>query len=160
MGKMFSTAGTKYFIGGALSDKDGDFAEADFASISWTEIKGTTNLGQIGDSATLITSDQINTARTKKKKGTYNAGSMALVCDQDLTDPGQLALIAAGKSPNNFAFKIEATDAPVGGEPSQRLFIGLVMGTPETFEGANDARKLQANIEINSNIVLVAAEEA
>jgi hypothetical protein len=85
---------------------------------------------------------------------------MALVCDQDLSDAGQLALIAAGKTRNNYPFKIEATDAPVGGTASQRLFLGLVMGTPETFEGANDVRKLQANIEINSNIVVVAAEEA
>lgn len=160
MAKMHSTAGTKYFIGGALEDQDDAFDATDFTSVTWVEIKGTTNLGQIGDSAALITSDQINTSRTKKMKGVYNAGSMALVCDQDLTDPGQLALIAAGKSSSNFAFKIEATDAPIGGTPSQRLFIGLVMGTPETFDGANDVRKLQATIEINSNIVSVAAEAA
>ncbi|HCO54690.1 MAG TPA: hypothetical protein DIT93_06690 [Pelagibacterium sp.] len=160
MGKMFATANTKISIGTAIDDQDDDFVAADFTSQTWTEIGGTTNLGQIGDAAELITSNQIARGRTKKAKGTYNAGSMAIVCDLDPEDAGQTALVAAGGNRSNFAFKIEFDDAPAGGTPSTRYFIGLVMGTPEVFEDANSAKKLNATLEVNSNIVKVAAAEA
>lgn len=42
---------------------------------------------------------------------------------------------------------------------SQRLFVGLVMGAAETGGGANTIRNLDSTIEINSNIVLVAATQ-
>ncbi|WP_404404893.1 hypothetical protein [Pelagibacterium halotolerans] len=157
MGKMFATANTKIFIGGVTADQDTDFVEADFSGETWTEIGGTTNLGQIGDTAELITSNQITRGRTKKAKGTFNAGSMAIVCDLDPDDAGQTALAAAGGARDNYAFKIEFDDAPSGGTPSTRYFIGLVMGTPEVFEDANSAKKLNTTIEVNSNIVKVAA---
>lgn len=160
MGKMFSTANTKIFVGAAIADQSDDFDATDFASETWTEIGGTTNLGQIGDTAELITSNQITSGRTKKAKGTFNAGSMAIVCDLDPDDAGQTALIAAGAARSNYAFKIEFPDAPASGTPSTRYFIALVMGTPEVYEDANSTKKLNATLEVNSNIVKVAAAAA
>ncbi|MEQ8446922.1 MAG: hypothetical protein RIB57_13640 [Pelagibacterium sp.] len=160
MGKMFATANTKIFVGTAIEDQDDDFDAADFTGQTWTEIGGTTNLGQIGDAAELITSNQIARGRTKKAKGTVNAGSMAIVCDLDPGDAGQTALVAAGGAKDNYAFKIEFDDAPAGGTPTTRYFIALVMGTPEVYEEANSAKKLNATLEVNSNIVRVAAAEA
>lgn len=43
--------------------------------------------------------------------------------------------------------------------PSKRYFIGLVMGAQETAGGANTIRNLEGTIEINSNIVTVAATQ-
>lgn len=149
-------ARTKIYIGGPLADKDEDFDAADFTSQTWVRINGATNLSSIGDSYQLVTSDQIGVGRTKKGKGTANAGSQALIFDINSEDAGQLALIAAGSSPENFAFKLEWDDAPEGGTPTHRMFIALVMGTPEQYEGANDPKKLSAPLEINSNIVRVA----
>lgn len=48
------------------------------------------------------------------------------------------------------------TTAPT---PSQRLFIGLVMGAQETAGDANTIRNLEATIEINSNIVPIASTQ-
>lgn len=159
MADLYPVAGKRIFIGGVVATKKTDFVAADFAGQSWIEIDGWETMGAIGDAVALITTPLINRGRDVKLKGTANAPSMqnnfAVLSD----DPGQIALIAAGQgsNKNNYAFKIEGNDAPPAGTPSQRLFIGLVMGTPEQGGGANTADLLQGTIEINSNIVKVAA---
>ncbi len=157
MSNLFATAGTKLHIGAAKAFSGTDFTASDFTGESWTEIGGTTNLGSSGDTATLITSDQINRSRTRKAKGTRNAGSMEVVCDLDYADAGQLALIAAEKTNYSYAFKITYNDAPVGGTPSERYFVAFVMSQSEQLDEANSVMKLNATLEIDSNIVRVAA---
>jgi len=76
-------------------------------------------------------------------------------------DPGQVALIAAEKTPYNYAFKVELNDKPATGSApaaSHRLFIGLVTTAQEAGGEANTIQKLNSTIEINSNIVPVAAD--
>lgn len=82
MAKMYPVAGCKLYIGdAAIDDQDDDFDAADFDAVSWTEVKGWVTMGAIGDTAQLVTSDQIGVARTKKAKGNRNAGSMENVFD-------------------------------------------------------------------------------
>jgi hypothetical protein len=159
MSHLFATAGSKLFIGAALAFNGTDLTAASFTSQTWIEIKGTTNLGSAGDTSELITSNQIGEARTRKLKGTRNAGSMQVVADLDYADPGQIALIAAEKAKESYAFKVEFNDAPVGGTPSERLFVALVMSTAEQFNEANSVMQMNATLEIDSNIVRVAAAE-
>ncbi len=238
MSNLFATAHTKTYIGGPKAFSDADFVASDFTGVSWTEIGGTTNLGSAGDTSELITSNQINSGRTRKLKGVRNAGSMSLVCDLDHNDPGQIALIAAEKSKDSFAFRIVPSDAPParsstvtmtiaepgvvtwnahglangdqvkfsttgalptgltagttyfvvgaaentfsvsatkGGAaiettstqsgvhtaitvptPSERLFVAFVMSSAEQFDEANSVMKLNATLEIDSNIARVA----
>jgi hypothetical protein len=78
------------------------------------------------------------------------------------TDAGQLALIAAEKTKSNYAFKISFDDAATSPpsptpQPSMRYFVGLVTTAQEAGGGANTIQKLNSTIEINSNIVHVAA---
>src|SRR5690606_6920689 len=110
-----------------------------------------------GDTANLITSDQIARSRTRKMKGTRNAGSMEVVCDLDYADAGQLALIAAEKTQHSYAFKITFNDAPAGGTPSERYFVAFVMSAGEQYDEANSVMKLNSTLEIDSNIVRVVA---
>lgn len=161
-GNVYPVAGMKIFIGGVIETKSSDFIESDFNAQSWVEIDGWETMGALGDNANLITAQLINRGRDIKMKGTANAGSMQSNFAVLQSDPGQLALIAAGAASNkeNYAFKIEGSDKPSSGaapQPSKRYFIGLVMGTPEQGGGANTVQLLQATIEINSNIVRVAA---
>lgn len=157
MSRLYATAGSKLYIGPAKAFNGTNFVASDFNSIAWTEIGGTTNLGAAGDTAQLITSDQINSARTRKLKGTKNAGSMAVVCDLDSADPGQIALIAAEASKDSFPFRLVFNDAPIGGTPSERLFVAFVMSSSEELNEANNVMKLNATLEIDSNIVPVPA---
>lgn len=157
MSHLFVTANSKIYIGAALAFAGVDLAAADFSSQVWTHIGGTTNLGSAGDTSELVTSNQIDIARTRKKKGTRNAGSMQVVADLDYADAGQLALIAAEKTPHSYAFRLVLDDAPAGGTPSERYFVAFVMTAGEQYEEANSALKLASTLEIDSNIVRVAA---
>lgn len=159
MSHLFATAGSKLFIGAAKAFNGTNFTASDFTSQTWVEIKGTTNLGAAGDTSELITSNRIAEARTRKLKGTRNAGSMQIVADLDYADAGQLALISAEKAKESYAFKITFNDAPVDGTPSERMFVALVMSASEQFNEANNVMALNATLEIDSNIVSVAAAE-
>lgn len=155
---LYPVAGSKIYIGGVLDDQADDFVAADFDGQSWALIDGWSQMGPIGDNAALITSNIINRGRDIKQKGTANAGSMQNVFAQMVDDPGQIALIAAAapSNRNNYAFRIDLNDAD-GGAPSKRYFVGLVMSAQESGGEANTIRNLNATIEINSNIVSVAA---
>lgn len=160
MGHLFTTAGSQLFIGGPLSFTGINFVQSDFNAVSWTKIGGTTNLGSSGDTSELVTSNQIDRDRTRKAKGVRNAGSMPLICDLDYADPGQIALIAAEKTRHTYAFKLVFNDAPVGGTPSERYFVALVMSAGEQYDEANSVMKLNSTLEIDSNIVRVPAAGA
>lgn len=160
MPTIYPVAGCKIFIGPAVDLPDGDVTAATFASTTWTEIKGWETMGTIGDSSALITTPLIGEGRDLKMKGTRNAGGMQANFAVIATDAGQLALIAAEATRNNYPFKIELNDKPVvGASPKNglRYFMGLVMGVPEQGGGANTARMVNSTIEINTNIVRVAA---
>lgn len=159
MSILLVTAKSKLAIGPVLAFENDDLDATDFTtgSPTYTLIGGTTNLGAAGDTSELITSNQIASGRTRKAKGTRNAGSMQVICDIDITDPGQLALIAAEKTRDSYSFRLQFDDAPAGGTPSTRYFTAFVMSTSEQYDEANSVMKLNATLEIDSNIVRVAA---
>ncbi|KQU81282.1 hypothetical protein ASD00_35195 [Ensifer sp. Root31] len=160
---IFTTANSKVFIGEPLAAKNADFVVADFADIDWTEIGGLENIGSVGDTSAEVTFDDIGKGRTQKLKGTRNAGNCELVMGIDYADPGQIALIAAEKTPHDYAFKIEFNDKPAAGaspKNSQRLFIAKVMSAAEALEQANNVMKFNATLGVNSNVVRVNASAA
>ena len=158
---LLPVAGMKIYIGAVLNDKSTDFIASDFTSAnaspdSWILIDGWEQMGPVGDAVTDIATTLINRGRTIHQKGTADAPAMSNEFAIIATDPGQLALIAAGAASvkNNYSFKIVGNET---GTPSVIYFIGLVMGTPEQGGQANTVRKLRANIQINSNVVTVPA---
>jgi hypothetical protein len=156
---LYPVAGCKFYISTLpFAEKSVDVVAADFAAVIWTEVKKWTQMGPYGDSAQLITTDLIGEGRTKKMKGTKNAGSMANVFATDTTDPGQQQIVAASKVLDNYAFKVELNDktGATGGSNSLREFYGLVMMSQEAGGGANTVQTLNGTVEINSNIVSVA----
>lgn len=157
---LYATAGCKLFIGTALDQKTTDFTAADFTSIVWTEIGGLDSLGSLGDTSQAITQSIIGEGRDKVLKGTRSGGNMEVVCAIDNADTGQLAAIAAEKTPFDYAFKLELNDKPATGaspKNGQRLFIAKVMSQAEVFDGANNVMKRNLTLAVNSNVVRVAA---
>lgn len=150
---IFATNGAKLYIGGVLAIKSDDFASSDFTSQVWVEIGETENLGTVGDTSAEISFDSIAANRTRRLKGTRNAGTMDVVCGIDYADLGQIALIAAEKTIHDYAFKLVLNDAPPGGTPSERLFIAKVASVAEAMDAANSVMKLNASLWVNSNIV-------
>lgn len=159
---LYPVAGSKIYIGGVKATQIADFVASDFSAVTWVEIDGWSQMGAIGDAAQVITTSLINRGRDVKQKGTRNAGSMQNVFAKISGDAGQAAVIAAEKTSSNYAFKIVFDDAatspaspvPVG---SQRLFVGLVTSAQEAGGAANTVQNLNVTIEINSNVVPVAA---
>ena len=160
MSKLFATAGSTLHIGGVLAFDGTDLTSSDFSGETWTQIKGVSDLGGVGDSSELISSAVIDSARVRNAKVTRNSGTMELIVDLDYADAGQLALIAAEKTRNSYAFKVTFNDAPSGGTPSERYFVAFVMSAREQYADANSPMKLNATLEIDSNVVRVAAAAA
>jgi len=157
---MFPVAGARFYVSTLpFPEQSADVTIPSFGSVTWIEVLKWTQMGAYGDTAQLITADLIGEGRTKKMKGTKNAGSMANVFALDNTNSGQQKLIAAAADDENYAFKIELTDkgTGVGATNSLREFYGLVMSAQEAGGGANTVQTLNVTIEINSNIAVQAA---
>lgn len=162
---IFATGGTKVHIGPAKPAQTVDFTAADFTSIEedWIEIGSKESIGEFGDTSAEVTFDDIGKNRTQKLKGTRNAGNMTLVCGIDYSDPGQIALLAAEKTPHDYSFMVEFNDRPAAGaspKNSRRYFVAKVMSAAEALDTANNVMKLNATLGINSNIVRVNATAA
>jgi hypothetical protein len=158
---LLAIAGQRFYIGKVMNDQASDFVASDFTTLhaspdAWIEVDGWETMGTIGDAVTDIATILINRGRTIHQKGSADAPPMSNTFATIADDPGQLALIAAGAPSvkDNYAFRIKGNET---GTPSETYFIGLVMGTPDPGGSANSVRKLNANIQINSNIVLVPA---
>src|SRR4051812_24406749 len=159
---LLPVAGMKIYIGKTLSDQAADFVASDFTTLNaspdaWILIDGWETMGPVGDAAADIATTLINRGRTVHQKGTADAPSMTNVFAIIAADPGQTALIAAGlpSIKDNYSFKILGNES--GSSASVLYFTGLVMGTPEQGGGANTVRKLSATVQVNSNVVHVAA---
>ncbi|EYD70519.1 hypothetical protein [Limimaricola hongkongensis] len=154
---IFSTAGAKLYIGGTQAMKSTDFVEGDFSTETWTEITGLESLGSVGDTANEISQDIVGEGRTKRIKGTRNAGAMEIIAAINYADAGQQALLAAEKTPQDYAFRVVFNDAPAGGTPSERMFIAKVGSVSEAYDTANSVMKLNSSLWVNSNVVRVNA---
>jgi hypothetical protein len=159
---IYATNGARLFIGAVLASKSADFVVADFPvdGAGWVEIGETEGLGSIGDVATEVGFDAVAAKRTRRLKGTRNAGSMEVVCGIDYADAGQIAVLAAEKTIYDYAFKLVLNDAPPGGTPSQRYYVAKVGSAVEAFDSANSVMKLNITLWVNSNVVKVNAEAA
>lgn len=142
---IFATAGSKLYIGAAFAAQlSGDLEEADFSGQTWTEIQPLETIGTLGDTASEITFDEVGNQRTRKLKGTRNAGNMDVVAGIDYADAGQIAVLAAEKTPHNYAFRLVFPDAPPVKSKTATISIaapgvvswaahGLAAGTPVKF---------------------------
>ena len=72
---------------------------------------------------------------------------MEITCGLDLSDAGQLALLAAERSTDAFGFRLALPDGSV------RRFVGLVTQVAEIFEDASSVARLSVAIIRNSNLV-------
>lgn len=159
MATLYAVAGQKIYIGSAPVElEDIDLVAADFDGVTWIEIKKWSQMGAIGDAAALITTALIDRSRDVKQKGTRNAGSMQNNFGLSLSDAGQLAMMAAEKTNQNYPFRIVGNDAPAIGvspQPSERMFHALVMSAQEAGGQANTGQMLNSTLELNSNIVII-----
>ena len=111
-GDIQTTSGTKFYISTAAAASTVDTL-AEYEALTWTEVGEIEDLGNVGDVSTEVTGAAIGDGRIRKAKGARNAGTMNVICfDTVPLDAGQLAVIDAEATNDNYAFKIELPDAP------------------------------------------------
>lgn len=153
-------AGAKIYISDDPFALDNDDLVAlDFAAVDFTnQIDGWLTMGEIGDTATEISTTLINRKRAIRQKGTYDGGVSEHTFVVVNGDAGQAHLRAAFEDTADYAFKIEYDDIPAGGTtPTIEYFVGKVMSYRVTGGDANTTRQIRVSVGINSNIVTVEA---
>lgn len=159
-GQLFAVGNSKIFIGSRTNPK-GTVTEADFAGEAWIEIGEWTSAGSIGDTVNLVEQDVISSARTRKAKGTRNAGTMENTFIPDPTDPGQIRFKRAIDDCKPYKFKIEwaAGCLPSGvitadGDDFTSINHTMTAGQSVTF--SNDGGALPAGITAGATYYVLA----
>ena len=130
--------------------------EAGYSALSYTEVGEVTDLGEYGSDGNLITYQAIGERLDQKLKGSINAGSQSLQLGRDIVDAGQAILKAASTNGSatvdtNLSFKIGYKDGSID------YFQALVMNYVNSLGNSNQVTAANCNIELNTEIVEVAA---
>lgn len=112
------------------------------------------NVGEFGKQFELVTFQAVGDGRTRKLKGPYNNGSLALVVGQDLTDAGQAALKTIGDALDQNTYPFMLTINGAEGHFDTVYFGGKVMSFRTTMGAANTVVRANINIEIYTDVYI------
>ena len=128
--------GRKVFI--CTTPQPTNLDQSQYAGLTWVEVSNVGSIGEAGTNTNIVSYDELATEVTQKQKGISNAGDPTIECARNPTDPGQVALRAAGKSKSLYALKFEDNDAPDGNSTNTIYYNrGLVTG-PTRPNGRNE----------------------
>lgn len=131
---------------------------ADFEAETWTEINEVEDLGEWGAEGTEITFKSLADSHVRRRKGTIDSGTIALVCGRDPSDPGQNKARAAVENHLPYSFKVELADKPTPtGENTVFYFRAPVMSARNNFGTSDDLTKTTFNLGIDGAILEVSA---
>ncbi len=135
MAEAKTNAGSKLSI--CVTPQNEDLTETQFKALAYIQVKKVGSIGERGISTNIVNYDTLDTLVSMKGKGITNAGDPQVEMAEDLTDPGQVAMRAAGAPdvPDAYAFKIEHTDGSI------EFLRGLVAG-PNKPGGRNEDFRL------------------
>ncbi len=151
MAEAKTNAGSKLSI--CVTPQNEDLTETEFKALAYIQVKKVGSIGERGISTNIVNYDTLDTLVSMKGKGITNAGDPQVEMAEDLTDPGQVAMRAAGAPdvPDAYAFKIEHTDGSI------EFLRGLVAG-PNKPGGRNEDFRLNTyTIALNQQPIDVAA---
>ena len=151
-----TSAGITFSIGPAqtVTEFAGDaaaIAALSAVGITYVPVGEIEDAGEIGDEAATQNFTALGNRRVRKVKTTFDAGTQSLTLGLDRADAGQIAMKAALKSDDNYAFKIAYPDGEVD------YYIGQVTIFRDQIGAADAIRKATAAIAINSAVFTAAA---
>lgn len=145
-----TAAGTRLYVGGT----DDLFSPEP----AWIEVGEIVDYGEIGRIYELVTHNPVADRQTRKFKGSYNDGSMALQLGRDAEDAGQAVMLVALDSDTPYNFRIDLNDTPEGGNnPTEIRFKGLVMSFPFGIGSVNSIVGATVNLEVDGDIFITPA---
>jgi hypothetical protein len=154
-----TTAGAKISISNAAVITSVTDTTAEYAALTYIEVKQVESLGDFGDQSNLVNFTSLADARVRKLKGSRDAGELALVVANVADDPGQVALIAAEKTKFLYAFKVEFSDkGPGSGAVNTTIyFAALVNSGNFSVGGADDVIRSNYSLPIDTPLFITPA---
>ena len=138
--------GSKFFIGPAADVNTQTLAVA----ATYVQVKQVSTMPDYGDVAVPINFLAVDSMRELVLKGTQNGGTSSISCAYVAGDPGQLAMDAAEIAKNNYFFKIQLNDMPIGGAlPTVTYLWAMVMSKRKKGGAANGVEMVDYTIAIN-----------
>lgn len=149
-----TAGGSRLFIGTTA----GTASLPDFEADSYIEVEEVEDAGQVGDESAAVNFTALKDGRVQKLKGPRDAGTMAVICGDLASDPGQDAMIAAEAQPFDYNFKVMLNDAlTLSGTPTILYFKAKVMSQRRNIGNVTNVVKRAFNLGVNSAIFEVAA---
>ena len=131
-----SLSGSKFFICETASATD--LTQAQYEALTWVEVKNVGKVGETGPNTNIISYDELGTEVTQNSKGLTNAGTPAVECARNPTDPGQVAMRTAANTKLNYPFKYEKADAPSAGHTNTIHYNRGIITGPTRPNGGNE----------------------
>lgn len=137
-----TTAGTTISVCAAAP---ATFDAAGYAALPWTAVGEVTDLGNFGRVYALVTHQPIATRGTKKIKGSFNEGTIALNYGYDDDDAGQEIMEAGVNDDDPYSIRIVSQ--------SGKIFYMqvLVMSAPTSFGTVDNVVSVAAQLEITTS---------
>lgn len=131
----------------------GDYTQAALAADTYVRIGGVRSIGGFGDTAQVITVDEVEDGRTRKAKGTRNAGTMELLCSYLVDDEGQIAMDEAAEGDDAMNIRVELPRP--GGTFAVHYISALVMSNNLGLGGPNDTQTKTFTLEVDEKPIVV-----
>lgn len=153
MGDIKTITGAQLFIGNAAVASDVDSLAEFEATSQWIEVGMIEDLGELGDESSEVTGAVIGDSRIRKAKAARNGGTQVVICFHVPTDVGQLAMIAAEGTSDNYPFKLILPDKPSPAYSNTiQYYRGLVMGKRLRMGVNDNLMRRTFNIGVTSEV--------
>jgi len=145
--EAFTTAGSTIAV---VNEVPITFDDIGFEALTYTDVGEITNLGEFGKEVTLVTHNPIADRRTRKRKGSFNEGSISLEMARLVSDAGQTILNNGVDLDDSHSFKITLQDG------TALYFTAQIMSFMTNLGDVDSITSASCTVEIDSAVVEVA----
>lgn len=157
MSAIFTASGTTLAIGASVATEPANAAAYATATSAATLIGFIESVGEFGDESAAIDFAVLGDGRVRKAKGARNAGALAVTCAHIADDVGQIALLAAELTYNQYPFKMVLPNKLTSGGTNEIIyFMGIVMSKRFNVGGNDNVVRRTFNIGVTSGLTTVA----
>jgi len=129
---------------------------AQFEADSYTSVGEVSEIGAFGDERKVVPWISLADARTRKARGSADAGDMMVTYGYDSTNGGQdnlrTAFATVSQSADEFNFRVQLNDS-LGSNPTTFYFRGKVTQRRVQSISADNIVTVNATIAINSAVI-------
>jgi len=152
-------AGASFAIG---TTQDVDFstysaALTDFQNDTYTDVGDIESIGDFGDEFTEVTFTGLSDRRTRKFKGSADAGNLSVTVAMNADQAGQQDLRNAleDATQDDYNFRVKFNDGTSGGSDTVEYLRGKVMSNSVSVSGANDIVTATFSVGLNEKPIRV-----